>query len=436
MIKSGKSAAGSQRWKCTACRVSSTAPRTDQSTLATFASFLTYLLGKLSQAEISGNTGRGLRRRWAWCWQVPTPAIEITGEVYDQLFIDGIYLPYNWCLLVAHNGEHVLARQWCHQENSAAYTALLAKIPPPDLVTTDGHGGALKALKQLWPEVAVQRCLVHVHRNNLSDLTKRPKTDAGKALLALSRRLLKVTSKEEAATWVKLLIEINTEYDTYFKERTWAKDVPASQRRGNQTWWYTHERDRRVYRRLASLHGKGHLFAFLEFDPPRERTTNPLESFNNCLRLVVLYHRGLSEAHMIAAIDWYCLHPQPIRPDHRQILTEWEKTGRPSRRIIPKTKHTKPHLMVLNTTAQPSPTKKASGPAKAGPDAPNKPHNTPLKHHVLAYNPTRPHPHQPRRHRTPAGEPRHQLQGRPRRPRPTRRHPHRPRRRLRPMRTC
>ena len=98
-------------------------------------------------------------------------------------------------------------------------------------MTTDGHGGALKALKQLWPEVAVQRCLVHVHRNNLSDLTKRPKTDAGKALLALSRRLLKVTSKEEAATWVKLLIEINTEYDTYFKERTWAKDVPASQRR-------------------------------------------------------------------------------------------------------------------------------------------------------------------------------------------------------------
>lgn len=342
MIKSGKSAAGSQRWKCTACRVSSTAPRTDQSTLATFASFLTYLLGKLSQAEISGNTGRGLRRRWAWCWQVPTPAIEITGEVYDQLFIDGIYLPYNWCLLVAHNGEHVLARQWCHQENSAAYTALLAKIPPPDLVTTDGHGGALKALKQLWPEVAVQRCLVHVHRNNLSDLTKRPKTDAGKALLALSRRLLKVTSKEEAATWVKLLIEINTEYDTYFKERTWAKDVPASQRRGNQTWWYTHERDRRVYRRLASLHGKGHLFAFLEFDPPRERTTNPLESFNNCLRLVVLYHRGLSEAHMIAAIDWYCYTHSQFVQTTRQILTEWEKTGRPSRRIIPKTKHTKP----------------------------------------------------------------------------------------------
>ncbi|PWF24457.1 IS1249 family transposase [Ancrocorticia populi] len=338
MIKSGKTAAGSQRWKCTSCRASSTAPRSDQSALTIFTTFLSYLAGKLFQAEISGNTGRGLRRRWAWCWTVPTPAIEITGEIYDQLFIDGIYLPYNWCLLVAHNGAHVVARQWCRRENSAAYTALLSQIPPPDLVTTDGHGGAAKALKQLWPQVPVQRCLVHVHRNNLRDLTSRPNTPAGKALLELSRRLLKVTTKEEAATWVKLLIEFNTEYGSYLKERTYAHDVPPSQRRSNQKWWYTHERDRRVYRRLASLHGKGHLFAFLEFDTPRHKTTNPVESFNNCLRSVLLYHRGLSQAHMITAIDWYCYTHCEFPRSSREILTQWEKAGRPARRLIPKKK--------------------------------------------------------------------------------------------------
>ena len=339
MIKSGKTAAGSQRWKCTSCRASSTAPRSDQSALSIFTTFLSYLTGKLSQAEVSGNSGRGLRRRWAWCWTVPTPRIEITGEVYNQLFIDGIYLPYDWCLLVAHNGEHVVARQWCRRENSAAYTALLAKIPPPDLITTDGHGGAAKALKHLWPQVPVQRCLVHVHRNNMRDLTKNPNTPAGKALLALSRRLLTVSSKEEAATWVKLLIEFNTEYGNYLKERTYAHDVPAWQRRTNRKWWYTHERDRKVYRRLASLHGKGHLFAFLEFGTPRHKTTNPVESFNNYLRLVLLYHRGLSEDHMIAAIDWYCYtHSQFVQP-LREILTDWEKTGRPARRLIPKKKN-------------------------------------------------------------------------------------------------
>jgi hypothetical protein len=79
--------------------------------------------------------------------------------------------------------------------------------------------------------VPVQRCLIHVHRNNLPDLTSKPNTAAGKALLALSQRLLKVSTKDEAATWVKLLIQINTEYGDYLTQRTWAKDVPADQRR-------------------------------------------------------------------------------------------------------------------------------------------------------------------------------------------------------------
>jgi hypothetical protein len=340
-VKNG-SRNGRIRYRCKHCgqdpyRESSARP--DITALAIFTSFLSYLAGKLSQTEISGNTGRGLRRRWAWCWTVPTPRIETTGEVYDQLFIDGIYLPYNWCLLVAYNGENVVARQWCRRENSAAYTALLAKIPPPDLVATDGHGGALKALKQFWPHVPVQRCLIHVHRNNLRDLTTRPNTPAGKALLELSRRLLKVTTKQEAATWVKLLIEINTQYGAYFKERTYAHDVPASARRGNRKWWYTHERDRKVYHRLASLQGKGHLFTFLDFDTPRHKTTNPVESFNNCLRLVLLYHRGLSQAHMIAAIDWYCYTHSEFPQSLRDILTNWEKTSRPVRRLIPQKKN-------------------------------------------------------------------------------------------------
>lgn len=263
------------------------------------------------------------------------------------MLIDGIYLPYNWCLLIAHNGHHVLARQWCHRENAPAYTALLTKIPGPDLVTTDGHGGAAKALKALWPNLAVQRCLIHVHRNNLRDLTSKPNTAAGKALFALSQRLLKVSTKDEAATWVKLLIEINTEYGAYLTERTWAKDVPAHQRREGRTWWYTHERDRKVYRRLASLHAKSHLFAFLDFDPARERTTHPIESFNRRIRLSLDYHRGMTESHMIsmismismiamiAMIDWLCYTHSEFPQPAQHILTHWRHAGEPTRRLIP-----------------------------------------------------------------------------------------------------
>ncbi|RAX20305.1 MULTISPECIES: transposase [unclassified Actinomyces] len=56
-------------------------------------------------------------------------------------------------------------------------------IAPPDLVTTDGAGGALKALRSLWPDTPIQRCLIHVRRDTVRDLTLHPKTTPGKALL-------------------------------------------------------------------------------------------------------------------------------------------------------------------------------------------------------------------------------------------------------------
>lgn len=48
----------------------------------------------------------------------------MTGEIYNQVQIDGIYLPYGWCLLVALAQGKVIAWQWCDKENKNAYHAL------------------------------------------------------------------------------------------------------------------------------------------------------------------------------------------------------------------------------------------------------------------------------------------------------------------------
>lgn len=136
-------------------------------------------------------------------------------------------------------------------------------------------------------------------------------------------------------------MECHTTYEDFFKTRTWAKDVPIWQRRTRRTWWYTHGRDRRVYQRLTRLTRQGVLFHFLDFNPARERTTNPIESFNHQIRSLLAHHPGMPEDHMIAAVDWLCYthtaNPKPAR----QILKEWEHNGRPARRIIP-TKNTPP----------------------------------------------------------------------------------------------
>lgn len=51
-------------------------------------------------------------------------------HVYDQVLLDGIYLAYRWCLITATNREKIIAC-WCQRENSAAYQALMNRLPAP-----------------------------------------------------------------------------------------------------------------------------------------------------------------------------------------------------------------------------------------------------------------------------------------------------------------
>ena len=80
---------------------------------------------------------------------MPTPPV--TGEVFDQVFIDGTYLAGGWVVLIACTTTHVLNWQVCARETKAAYQALLTPIAPPLMVVTDGSKGAERAINSLWP---------------------------------------------------------------------------------------------------------------------------------------------------------------------------------------------------------------------------------------------------------------------------------------------
>lgn len=346
MAKHGCTAAGAQRWRCAECATTYTFRRQDLTEQATFAAFIDYVLGKDAQHEVDGTaTGRSTRRHFSWCWNIPTPPLTVSGQIYDQVFIDGIHLAYKWVLLIAVNEcGQVVARQWATSGNAGAYEALLGGLPPPGLITCDGAGGGLKAIRNVWGEDAppVQRCLLHVYRNNIHDLTNHPKTPAGKALQALSRRLMKVHATDEAAQWTTLLAQFHTQYKDWLNERTYARDDPqeAALRgkiRPNQ-WWYTHGRDRRVYYRLERLAKQGTLFNFLTTHPSQvlHSTTNIAESLNARINAICYHHRALSESHMLTAIDWALYYRWTDPKNPKEIYTQWDKTARPHRQIIPK----------------------------------------------------------------------------------------------------
>ena len=301
LVKNGRTSAGRTRWRCRSCGASTTQRRADGRCKAQARLFVRWLLEGVPVHQI-GVARTSFARKTSWCWSVEVPKPLTTGEVYDQVLLDGIYLPYGWCLIIATNGRQVIAWQWCARENTAAYCALMERILAPRVVVTDGGAGIHKALKKCWPHSQVQRCLFHIRSNTITDLTRNPRTTPGATLLRLVDALSHVDSHEGASQWLVLLHEWYLLYKPLINEKTHSSEPTE------RTWWWTHEKLRRAYKRLEHLARAGHLFTWLNpsfagFDI--QRTTSRLEGgANAAIRRLLNTHRGLSEAHMKTSIEW------------------------------------------------------------------------------------------------------------------------------------
>nr|WP_276320059.1 IS1249 family transposase [Alloscardovia theropitheci] len=304
MVKNGKTRAGTTRWRCMTCGMSRVQCRDDIRYRKDTQLFVSWLFSHMP-VEFLPVSRSTLSRHIQWCWHVPVPSIPTTGVIEPQILIDGIYLPYKWCLLIAMNTHHVLAWQWCHRENTAAYKALLEQLVEPECVCLDGGPGAHRALHETWPDVRIQRCLVHVARNIRVYLTSKPRTIAGKSLLTLSKKLLRIHTQEQAIQWQQ---DINQWYQTYGYV---IHEVTANPRYPYESpaWWYTHARLRKAYRLLERLIRKQHLFTYLNTHQENHQhllnSTNRLEGgVNKTIRRLLSLHPGLSQDHMRCAIEW------------------------------------------------------------------------------------------------------------------------------------
>lgn len=100
LVKNGRHRSGTQRWRCPSCGASSVRRRPDVTRREQLRRFVTWLVGKNTQAEIDDTTtGRSFRRQTAWRWQIE-PRLEPATTIHHAVLVDGIWVG-EYCLLIA-----------------------------------------------------------------------------------------------------------------------------------------------------------------------------------------------------------------------------------------------------------------------------------------------------------------------------------------------
>ena len=128
-------------------------------------------------------------------------------------------------------------------ENSRAWSALMAPIPAPEVVVTDGGSGFAKAVRETWPRTRVQRCAFHAFSQVRRYTTTRPKLQAGRELYLIARDLMGIEALHQAELWVERHLDRCGFWADFLEARTVVDGRRAC----------THERLRRARSSLSSL---------------------------------------------------------------------------------------------------------------------------------------------------------------------------------------
>lgn len=319
--KNGKSAAGSQRWKCTACRAGTSFRRPDNRRDAQVNQFAAWLLSTRPQAQITAASDRSFRRNTNWCWRI-RPLIAITGKTFNEILIDGIHIGKMVCL-IARTPQFVVGWSWARAESTDTWLALFNQIPAPTVVVCDGGTGMNAALKTAWPHTKIQRCLFHVQAHVRSKLTMHPRLEASQKLATLTKNLTPINTANQAILWSKALNLWYQDWATMLKERTY-----ISTKNGRKRWEYTHKNLRNAYFHLEHLIIKNQMFTYLDpnlIDLGVDRTTNYVEGgINSQIRTLLKAHRGMPFNHQQRLVEWY-LHSRSQFPMTPKELAQQAK---------------------------------------------------------------------------------------------------------------
>lgn len=228
----------------------------------------------------------------------PKNMIRSKGNVH--LLIDGTYFTNGLCLVLYYDNDiqYVQLFRTTNKEKYKEIKEDLENLKNLGIqvysVTSDGHASILKAVKNVYPNAILQRCVVHVKRQARSWLGQYPKLSVSRELLWISRQITRLESLSEANDWLLCFYKWHEQNSSFINEQSMSEETGRM--------WYTHKKLHAACSHI--INAIPHLFSYIN-DPEIPSTTNELEGYFTHLKEKLTLHRGLRFEKKKNFIKWY-----------------------------------------------------------------------------------------------------------------------------------
>ncbi len=223
----------------------------------------------------------------------PHPAFDLGKRQY--FILDGTYLhrPGSIIALMDAQTHTVVAGQYGVSESSESQLGeFLERLIPdgihPSSFTVDGHPTVIKVIRKLWPDIVVQRCLIHIQRQGLSWCRTSPKTTYARHLRKIFLQVTRIKTPADRDAFLNSVTDWEREYGSQIIRRREKGYVFSDVKRARSM----------LLRALPDMfhYLNNHLIPV---------STNSLEGYFSRLKARYRQHRGLKEQKRNDYFQWY-----------------------------------------------------------------------------------------------------------------------------------
>lgn len=207
---------------------------------------------------------------------------------------DGTYFRHENCLMLILDNQTNRAVSWDYvsKENYASACRMFQWLKDggvvPTAITIDGNISIIRALKSVWPDIIIQRCLYHIQRQGLAWLRRYPRLEAARCLRRLLLTVTDILCSEQRDEFIGRFLDWEEQYGQSVIELPTNDKVFSDLQRT----------------RSLITHALPDMFHYLN-DSRIAPTTNRIEGYFSNLKGRYRQHRGLSKIHRQNYLSWY-----------------------------------------------------------------------------------------------------------------------------------